>query len=466
MTARHTLRDDPRPPPSAPRLLPLAVPLFAEMALAIGMGLVGTVLAARLGDAQGAAFALCNQVLAMLFVFFRIIGAGVGVVVAQALGANKRDAADGAARAAWGASSWIGGICMLLAGVLAAPLLGVMNAPPEVLPLATPLLQLMAPAVLLDAWNSTAGSVLRSHLHARPTMVVNITMQVVHLALAVPLMGGAVGWDGLGLAGYALALLAARMLGLALFLQAWRTRLGGVPAGGDWWQWRQRALAPVLHIGLPGAAENVAWRAAYVFSISVVGTMGTQALATHAYVMQLVLFILLFAATLGLAAEIMVGHLVGAGRLHQANALVRRLLGRGLVMALAVSLAVALAGRWLMGWFNADAQIIAAGVTLLWLTIALETGRTFNLVLVNALRAAGDARFPVQAGAVSFALVMAGGSWLLGAHLGWGLVGVWVAYAADEWLRGLINWWRWSRLGWLPAARQMHRRLHQSGRFH
>ena len=81
MTARHTLRDDPRPPPSAPRLLPLAVPLFAEMALAIGMGLVGTVLAARLGDAQGAAFALCNQVLAMLFVFFRIIGAGVGVVV-------------------------------------------------------------------------------------------------------------------------------------------------------------------------------------------------------------------------------------------------------------------------------------------------------------------------------------------------------------------------------------------------
>ncbi len=193
--------------------------------------------------------------------------------------------------------------------------------------------------------------------------------------------------------------------------------------------------------------------------------MGTQALATHAYVMQLILFILLFAATLGLAAEIMVGHLVGAGRLHQANALVRRLLGRGLVMALLVSLAVALAGRWLMGWFTADVQIIASGALLLWLTIALETGRTFNLVLVNALRAAGDARFPVQAGAVSFALVMAGGSWLLGAHLGWGLVGVWVAYAADEWVRGLINWWRWSRLGWLPAARQMHRRLHQSGRF-
>ena len=447
------------PPPPAPRLLPLAVPLFAEMALGIGMGVVGTVLAALLGDAQGAAFALCSQVLAMLFVFFRIVGAGVSVVVAQALGGSRRDEADRTARATWGASTWIGGICLLLAAAAAEPLLRALNTPPEVLPLAVPLLRLMAPAVLLDAWNTTAASVLRSHLHSRPTMVVNITMQLVHLALAIPLMNGAFGWAGLGLAGYALALLLARGLGLALFLQAWRQRLGLVPQGNDWWQWRRRALGPVLHIGLPGAAENIAWRLAFVFSLSVVGSMGTTALATHAYTMQVIHMILLFAITLGLSAEIMVGHLVGAGRLHDAHRLVRRLLGRGLLMAAGVSFIAALLGRWLMGWFTADAQIIAAGVTLLWITIALETGRTFNLVLVNALRATGDARYPMTAGAASFLLVMAGGSWLLGAHLGWGLVGVWIAYAADEWLRGLLMWWRWSRLGWLPAARQMHRRL-------
>ena len=446
-------------PPPAPRLLPLAVPLFTEMALAIGMGLVGTMLAARLGDAHGAAFALCSQVLAMLFVFFRIVGAGVSVVVAQALGGNRRDEADRAARATWGASSWIGGICLLLAAALAAPMLRGLNAPPEVLPLAVPLLQLMAPAVLLDAWNTTAASVLRSHLQSRPTMVVNVTMQLIHLALAVPLMGGAFGWPGLGLAGYAIALLIARSCGLAMFLQAWQQRLALLPRGADWWRWQRHTLGPVLHIGLPGAAENIAWRGAFVFSISVVGKMGTEALATHAYTMQIIHLILLFAVTLGLSAEIMVGHLVGAGRLHDAHRLVRRLLGRGLLVAAAVSLAVALAGRWLMGWFTADPQIIAAGVTLLWLTIALETGRTFNLVLVNALRAAGDARYPMAAGAASFLFVMAGGSWLLGAALGFGLVGVWIAYAADEWLRGLLMWRRWAGHGWVPAARRMHRRL-------
>ena len=44
----------------------------------------------------------------------------------------------------------------------------------------------------------------------------------------------------------------------------------------------------------------------------------------------------------------------------------------------------------------------------------LEPGRTFNLIVINALRATGDARYPVVVGAGSMLLVLAGGSWLLG----------------------------------------------------
>jgi Na+-driven multidrug efflux pump len=57
-------------------------------------------------------------------------------------------------------------------------------------------------------------------------------------------------------------------------------------------------------------------------------------------------------------------------------------------------------------------------------------------------------------------IVLAGGSWLLGAKLGWGLPGLWLAYTADEWIRGLLMWRRWATLGWVPharAARSSHR---------
>ena len=96
---------------------------------------------------------------------------------------------------------------------------------------------------------------------------------------------------------------------------------------------------------------------------------------------------------------------------------------------------------------------------LLWWTVLLEPGRTFNLVVINALRATGDARYPVLAGAASMLIVLAGGSWLLGSHLGLGLPGVWIAYAADEWIRGLLMWRRWAQHKWVPHARASRRRL-------
>jgi len=126
-----------------------------------------------------------------------------------------------------------------------------------------------------------------------------------------------------------------------------------------------------------------------------------------------------------------------------------------------VALCAALAGPWLLRFFTHDEAIVRGGSLLLWWTVLLEPGRTFNLVVINALRAAGDARYPVLAGAASMLIVLAGGSWLLGsdAGLGWGLPGVWIAYAADEWLRGLLMWRRWATLAWVPHARAVRRRM-------
>jgi Na+-driven multidrug efflux pump len=116
----------------------------------------------------------------------------------------------------------------------------------------------------------------------------------------------------------------------------------------------------------------------------------------------------------------------------------------------------------LLQWFTQDPTIVAAGCELLWFSVALETGRTFNLIVIAALRATGDSRFPLWVGMVSMPVVLAGGSWYLGIYCGWGLKGVWVAYAVDEWLRGLIMWHRWQSFGWLTRARATHRRMKQA----
>ncbi|MDE2505253.1 MAG: MATE family efflux transporter, partial [Burkholderiales bacterium] len=367
--------------------------------------------------------------------------------------------ADAVARAALGASSWIGGFTALAALLGSGALLRLLHAPAAVEPLARPLLHALAPALLFDAWNASMASVMRAHLRARDTLFVMVAMHAVHLAAMGPLMFGVGAWGGLGLAGYALALLLARSVALSLHLLLWRQRLALVPRAGDWWRLRRAELAAIGHIGLPGAAENIVYRLSFMVSVGVAGSLGARALATQAYAQQVIGIGLLFGVATGLSAEIVVGHLIGAGHLRQAHKLVRRALARGLAVSVAVATLAALAGPWVLRLFTDDPVIIHGAGLLLWLTVLLEPGRTFNIVVINSLRAAGDARFPVLAGAASMVVVLAGGSWLLGSHLGLGLPGLWIAYAADEWLRGIVMWRRWETLAWVPHARASRRRL-------
>ncbi|MGN6827059.1 MATE family efflux transporter [Paucibacter sp. M5-1] len=446
---------------SSPRLFGLAWPLMVELLLAIALGLVGTGLAAQVSDAAGGAFSLANQISAALFVLFRVIGAGVSVVVTQNLGGGRRDEADRVALAVLGASSWLGLFTGLLSLLFAGPLMRLMQSPPEVLPIATPFLMAMAPALLLDAWNASMAAVMRAHLRTRDTLLVLVLMHLCHLLLAVPLMRGWGPLPALGLPGFALALALSRALGLALHLALWAKtlQLQLRPQRSDWWRLPRRQLADVLHIGLPGAAENIAHRLCFMVTVAVAAQLGTQALATHAYVLQLQGVVIMFSLSISFAVEIMVGHLVGAGRLHTAHQLVRRALLTGLAVSVVLAALAALATPWLLSGFTSDPAIVSSGQTLMWITVLVEAGRTFNLVLINGLRAAGDARYPMYVGAVSMPAVMAGGGWLLAGPLGWGLVGLWLAYAADEWLRGLLMWRRWLRLGWVPHARGVRRRM-------
>jgi Na+-driven multidrug efflux pump len=215
-------------------------------------------------------------------------------------------------------------------------------------------------------------------------------------------------------------------------------------------------------IGLPGAAEAIAYRMAILVSVTVVSGMGTTELATQGYAMQIMNVIVLSTVALGFAGEILVGHLIGAGELRQALVLVRKCLFWGLAVSTTIAVLTALTAPWTLRLFTNDATIIAKATTLLWITVLLEPGRTSNIVVITALRAAGDARFPVLVGSVSMVVIMGFGSWLLGVYFGWGLVGVWVAYALDESVRGGIMAARWFGLGWVKQAVASRRLVNRS----
>jgi len=447
--------------PQRPRITPIAGPILGEFLIGISVAMAGLWMASQISDATAGAFGMSQQVLESLFVLFRVLAIGVGVTITQSLGGRRNEAARRTALVGLGACTWLGSAAAAWLLFFSPWTLDVLNAPDAVAELADHYLPLLAVAALLESYNLVMASILRAHLHARDTLFVMLVMHATHLSLAFVLMLGVGDWDGLGLPGYALALTLSRATGLGLHLWLWRRRMNLVPGQRDWWYCPARALFPVLRIGVPAASLELAYRVAFLMSISAAAKLGVAALATQAYVLQTLRYVVLISLAIGWACEIMVGHLVGSGEFRMAHQLVRKGLRNGLFASGALALVVAAGAPWIMRAFTRDPSVIHTAQTLLWISLALETGRVANIVVLAALRSTGDVVYPVSAAITSLILVLGIGSVILGQHFG--LVGIWIAYAADEWIRGALMLWRWEAHGWVTHARAIQQRMRSPG---
>jgi putative MATE family efflux protein len=448
-----------RPASPRPRLFQITWPILSEHLLHASVGLLFIWLTAHISDATAAAFGISNQIMMFFMIVFRLVGVGASVVITQYLGGRDHRGAERISRASLAAASWMGVIAAVLVAAGAAPLLKLMETPAELLPQAQPYLVILGVMLAFEALNTTMASVLRAYTFTRDTMRLMLCMHAVALSLGLPLTFGWLGLPQMGLIGIGIAFLGSRLAALALYIWLWHKRLGIVPHVHDWWRVRREAMGEILHIGLPGAGEQIAYRTSFTIILSFVAGMGAVSLATHTYMLQITYFILLSSLAIGFGTEIVVGHQIGAGQLGDADRLVRKALKIGLTVAVCFALLVALMGRAVMGFFTNDPHIIDMGARLLWIVVLLEPGRTFNLVVINGLRATGDARFPVACGVFSMYIVAVGLAWLLGVHWAWGLPGVWLAFAADEWTRGIMMYARWRWQGWVKHARRAHRRV-------
>jgi putative MATE family efflux protein len=441
------------------RLFAITWPIFVENLLMVLMGLFGLWLASRISNSAVAAYGLVNQILGALQIVFQVVSIGTSVVVTQHQGAGDHEGARQVARAGLAAAGWVGLAALALMVLGASGMLAAMNLPVMLMPLGESYAQWLGLALLFDAVSMTMVAVLRANTQTRASMKLVLGMNGLQLLLSVPLMLGVGSWPGLGLDGLALAMAISRVLAIALAWRVWRSLLAIRIRWPDWLRLQRAPLLSILHIGLPGAGEKIAFRVSFIISVAMVASMGQLALATHAYVWQAVRLVTLLTGSIGFGTEILVGHHVGAGRLHGANRVLWRAMAWGMAVMLGCTAISYFATPLALALATQDSEILRLVGLIVLVELVLEPGRAFNIVVTSGLRAAGDARFPVKVSVVSVFLFGVGLGWLLGVHFGLGLVGIWIGYAADECCRGLTMAARWVSLGWVPYARATRKRI-------
>ncbi len=207
-------------------------------------------------------------------------------------------------------------------------------------------------------------------------------------------------------------------------------------------------LKNLLKIGVPSAGENMSYSFSQVVLTYFINMLGNEALATRTYVVNIVMFVYLFAIAMAQGGAICIGHLVGERKIHAAYLLGKYVMRISILVSLVLSCIWALMGHTLFSWLTDNPEIIRLGTIILFIDVILEVGRAINIYATNALRATGDVNYPFYVGFVVQWSVAVGCGFLFGIHWGWGLVGMWCAFVLDENLRGIIFVQRWNSLKW------------------
>ncbi|MGW6677060.1 MATE family efflux transporter [Bacillus altitudinis] len=433
---------------SHPSLFALTWPIFIEISLYMLMGSADTLMLSQYSDNSVAAVGVSNQLLNLLIVMFSFITTGTTIVIAQLLGAGRNQEATLVAYVSLGTNFLISFVISLLMFVLAVPILHMMGLSSELMPDATVFLQIVGLLSFIQALIMTYSAILKSYGFTRDTMYVTIGMNLLNVAGNYLVIFGPFGFPVLGVMGVALSTSFARLIGLTAMILIVRHRIGLQFSFKRMFYIQRTHLKKLLKIGIPSAGEQLSYNGSQMIITLFITFMGTQALAAKVYTQNLMMFIMLFGAAISQGTQILIGRLIGAKEFDAAYRRCMKSLYWAIAISLLSSTALSLSSTHLLTFFTSNSEIIQIASLLLILTIILEPGRSFNMVIINSLRAAGDAKFPVYMAMISMWGIGLPIAYLLGIQLEMGLIGVWISFIVDEWVRGIFMYRRWRSRVW------------------
>ncbi|MBP6065985.1 MATE family efflux transporter [Bacteroides sp.] len=258
------------------------------------------------------------------------------------------------------------------------------------------------------------------------------------------LINGHLGFPELGLLGAGISTLFSRVLMVLVFVFVFlrgrrflRYKVGFLRLG-----WSRSLLVRLNALGWPVALQMGMETASFSLSAVMVGWLGTIALASHQIMSTISQFTFMMFYGMGAAVAVRVSNFKGQNDVVN----VRRAAYAGfhLITAMVVVLSsiVFLFRNHLGGWFTDSPEVSAMVVTLIIPMLIYQFGDGLQINFANALRGISDVKPMMLIAFISYFLISLPVSYFCGFVLGWGVVGVWMAFPFGLTSAGIMLWLR------------------------
>lgn len=433
-------------------LLLLAGPMFGELFLNILINNIDTLMLSHHSELAVGAVGNSNQVMFLVIIMFNIIATATSVIVAQYLGAKEYEKMNTIYTLAF-LFNLCSGIILSTALVLFKnPIMNLLNVPLEMRPDASIYINIVGGGLFLQACYNVMLQILRCNGYAKVGLYISIAINIINMIGNYLFLYGPLKFLNLGVAGVAIPTVVARTVALVASVAYFYYRKIGkisprfiVPFPGA-------MLLSMIKVGLPSAGENLSYNMYQLVLLSFINSMGNNAVNAQVYCKSLISFAMVFSNASAMATQIITGHLVGAGKEDAAYKRVFQTLK--ITLPITIGLAVA---NWLLSpltlrLFTTNEDIIHLGFYIMLVDILIEIGRCLNMTFVSSLKAAGDYIYPLIVGLISMWCLGATVGYTAGIILHFGVAGVFLGTATDEFLRGLVVMRHWYLKKWVGKA--------------
>jgi putative MATE family efflux protein len=416
----------------------LAVPMMLEIGTVNVIQVLDTYWVGRLGSAALAAVTISVSIRWVITSLASGLGVGGLAVVARRIGEGRRAAAD---HAAWqtillalGVSSVLGGLGFLLA----RPLLLLLGAEAEVLPLGLPYLRISfgGQFTLILVW--VINALLRGAGEARLAMIVRILAMAVNVALEPILVFGWGPVPPLGCSGSAWAMVLGFGAGLVLQMVTLLSGRARVAINLRGLRPDFRLMGRIFSIALPSTLQMTLRASSRLTIVGLVGLYGTFATAGYGVANRMLLIALVPTFGLGNAGGTLIGQNLGAEEPARAGRSAWWVSGYSVIYTIVAAALLFAFARSLVSLFDATPQVVEIGARCLRVVGPSMIASGIGVVLARAFDGAGNTRPAMAINLVSLWGMEVPVAYSLSRWLGLGVNGVWWGRAVANLANGLL----------------------------
>lgn len=298
-----------------------------------------------------------GPVIGLVLNLFIGIALGANVVIANAIGRGDRETVSRAVHTSIVASVLGGFIVMLIGQLLAKPVLLMLNVPDDVFPLAMTYMRIYLlglPVVFLYNFESaifrSVGDTKTPLIALAVSGILNVLLNVFFVTVLDMTV------DGVAVATVIANLVSSLILGRKLLKSELSIHIDFKALRIDW-----KILWRILKIGLPAGIQSAVFSLSNIIISSAVNSLGkvTMAASSAGFNVEIMAYYIL--NSFGQACTTFVGQNYGAAQVDRCRKTLKLCIIENIIVTGITVLIMLLSGRFLIGLFNNDPEVIEIG---------------------------------------------------------------------------------------------------------